>query len=99
MTAALRLVISGWGGWSLAAVLTALGLLLAWERYETGRLCEAMRERHQLDQKRIAALEAGAPVLTIQAVRPSDPPMFMVNQLDESRWSTLPPTTRKRRRS
>ena len=90
MTAALRLVISGWGGWSLAAVLTALGLLLAWERYETGRLCEAMRERHQLDQKRIAALEAGAPVLTIQAVR---------NQLDESRWSSLPPTTRKRRRS
>ena len=83
----LRVTADAWG-WAIAAVLTVLGLLLAWERYETGRLCEAMRKRHRLDQKRIAALEAGAPVLTIQAVRPSDPPMFMVNQLDESRWST-----------
>ena len=57
MTAGLRLVISGYGGWSLAAILTALGLLLAWERYETARLCEALRERHRIDEERIAILE------------------------------------------
>ena len=58
MTAALRLVISGYGGWSFAAVLTVLGILLAWERWETGRLCEAMRERHRLTERTLAAREA-----------------------------------------
>ena len=48
MIGALRLVISGWGGWSLAAWVVVMAVLLAWERYETGRLLEVLRERHRL---------------------------------------------------